>query len=194
MVSLGTLFPDGGYDVESLVYGARGSNGGAGGGRDRNTPLQPGKPGTGPKEFEPVAPGSYESAVIILLSDGRRTTGPDPLEIAKLAADRGVRVFTVGFGTVEGAQIGFEGWSIYVKLDEETLKAIAAITRGEYYHAATSEDLKKVYQTLNSKLVLERKKTEIGALFALLSVLLVGAAGLLSLLWASPVQLAGARG
>ena len=63
--------------------------------------------------------------MIILLTDGQRTTGPDPIEIAKLAADRGVRVYTVGFGTTSGEIIGFEGWSFRVRLDEETLKTVA---------------------------------------------------------------------
>ena len=85
------------------------------------------------KEFTPVAPGSYTSAAIIMLTDGQRTTGVDPLEAAKMAADRGVRVYTVGIGTVDGETIGFEGWSMRVRLDEETLKAIATKTSAEYY-------------------------------------------------------------
>jgi hypothetical protein len=87
------------------------------------------------------------------------------LEAAKWAADRGVKVYTVGFGTKEGASIGFEGWSVYVRLDEETLKAIADTTRGEYFHAGTATDLKKVYQSLNARLVMERKETEVTFLF-----------------------------
>ena len=65
-----------------------------------------------------------------------------------MAADRGVRVFTVGFGTQSGETIGFEGWSMRVRLDEETLKTIANKTRGEYFYAGTATDLKKVYQSL----------------------------------------------
>ena len=135
------------------------------------------------KELKPVVPGSYTSGVIILLSDGRRTTGPDPLEAAKMAADRGVRVFTVGFGTKEGAAIGFEGWSIYVRLDEETLMGIAEITRGEYFHAGTATDLKKVYEKLNARLVLEKKDTEITFLFTAAAAALLLGASLFSLLW-----------
>ena len=130
-----------------------------------------------------MPPGSYTSAVIILLSDGRRTTGPDPLDAAKMAADRGVKVYTVGFGTKEGASIGFEGWSVYVRLDEETLKAIAETTRGEYFHAGTATDLKKVYQSLNAKLVLERKETEVTFLFEAVAARLLLAASIFSLLW-----------
>src|SRR5499427_4899232 len=146
------------------------------------------KEDTKAKDAKPAAPGSYTSGVIILLSDGRRTTGPDPLDAAKWAADHGVRVFTVGFGTVEGGTIGFEGWSVYVRLDEETLKAIADVTRGEYFHAGTAQDLKKVYDSLNAKLVLERKETEITFIFAAVASMLLLVASLLSLLWFNRVN------
>ncbi len=174
VVALATLFPDEGIDVESVVFG----RGGAGRGTPIDTPQEPKR-----ERPPPVKPGSYPSGVIVLLSDGRRTTGPDPIEVAKMAADRGVRVFTVGFGTVEGATIGFEGWSAYVRLDEETLKAVAEITRGEYYHAGTAQDLKKVYQELNTRFVLERKDTEVTSLFTALAALLAAAAGVLSIAW-----------
>ena len=130
-----------------------------------------------------MPPGSYPSAVIILLTDGQRTTGPDPLEAAKLAADRGVRVFTVGIGTKEGEVIGFEGWSMRVRLDEDTLKQVANITQGEYFYAGTAVDLKKVYENLNSRLVLEKKETEVSALFAGAGALLALVAAALSVLW-----------
>src|SRR5213079_461558 len=135
------------------------------------------------KPSAPVAPGSYTSGAIILLSDGRRTTGPDPLDAARWAADHGVRVFTVGFGTAEGGTIGFEGWSAYVRLDEETLKAVADLTRGEYFYAGTAADLTKVYQSLNSRLILERKSLEITSLFAALAAFLTIVALTLSLVW-----------
>jgi Ca-activated chloride channel family protein len=121
--------------------------------------------------------------VIILLTAGQRTTGPDPLEAAKMAADRGVRVFTGGVGTKEGEVIGFEGWSMRVRLDEDTLKQVANITQGEYFYAGTAVDLKKVYENLNSRLVLEKKETEVSALFAGAGALLALVAAALSVLW-----------
>jgi Ca-activated chloride channel family protein len=130
-----------------------------------------------------VPPGSFGSAAIILLTDGQRTTGPDALEAAKMAADRGVRVFTVGIGTLKGEVIGFEGWSMRVKLDEDTLKSIANITRGDYFYAGTAEDLKKIYRSLNSRLVMEKKETEVTALFAAAAAGLALVAAGLSLLW-----------
>jgi Ca-activated chloride channel homolog len=176
-VALGTLFPDAGIDVASLsVPGGywRGSP-------ERGRKLDTTKPE--PPKVAPVPPGSYNNAVVILMSDGRRTTGPDPLDAARMAADRGLRVFTVGFGTAAGAMIGFEGWSAYVRLDEETLKAVADITRGEYFYAGTAADLTKVYQSLNSKLVLERQSMEITSLFAAAAAVLVLIALTLSLVW-----------
>jgi Ca-activated chloride channel family protein len=100
-----------------------------------------------------------------------------------MAADRGVRVYTVGFGTKEGGTIDFDGWSAYVMLDEETLKQVARITDAEYYHAGTAADLRKVYQTLNSKLALEQRDTEVSALLSALAALLALCAAALSLMW-----------
>jgi Ca-activated chloride channel family protein len=130
-----------------------------------------------------VPPGSYRSAAIVLLTDGQTTTGPDPIESAKMAAERGVRVFTVGIGTVDGEIIGIEGWSMRVRLDEEALKKIAAVTDAEYFYAGTATDLSKVYKTLNSKLVMETKETEITALFAAAAAVLALMAGMLSMMW-----------
>ncbi len=133
--------------------------------------------------FTPVAPGSYTSAAIIMLTDGQRTTGVDPLEAAKMAAERGVRVYTVGIGTVDGETIGFEGWSMRVRLDEETLKQIANKTSAEYFYAGTAQDLKKVYETLSSRLTVEKKETEISGLFSLIAAMMAVLAAGLSMLW-----------
>jgi Ca-activated chloride channel homolog len=130
-----------------------------------------------------VAPGSYKSAAIILLTDGQPTTGPDPIEAARMAAERGVRVFTVGVGTPNGEILVGEGWSMRVRLDEETLKNIANVTGGEYFYAGTAVDLKKIYRSLNAKFVMEKKETEITALFAAAAALLALVSALLSLLW-----------
>jgi len=118
-----------------------------------------------------------------LLTDGQRTTGIDSLDAAKVAADRGVRVYTVGVGTVEGETIGFEGWSMRVRLDEETLKGIARATQAEYFYAGTAADLKKVYETLSSRLAVEKKETEISGLLALAAAALALVSSALSLLW-----------
>jgi Ca-activated chloride channel homolog len=172
VISLATLFPDAGIDLESLQTGRE---------RQRGFSLDEKKQEK--KEFVPVAPGSYTSAAVIMLTDGQRTTGVDPIEAAKLAADRGVRVYTVGIGTVDGETIGFEGWSMRVRLDEETLKAIANKTSAEYFYAGTATDLRKVYETLSSRLTVEKKETEISALFAMAAAALALLSAGLSVLW-----------
>ena len=137
-----------------------------------------------------MPPGSYTSAAIILLTDGQTTTGPDPIESARMAAERGVRVFTVGIGTEKGEMIGAEGWSMRVRLDEASLKQIANVTQAEYFYAGTATDLKKVYESLNSKLVFEQKQSEITALFAAAAALFALLAALLvhAVVWPNHVS------
>lgn len=179
ILSLALLLPDAGIDLESAVFDDAFSRmGGRAAPIDRARREKVEK-----KDFTPVAPGSYTSGAIILLSDGRRTTGPDPVQAAKMAADRGVRVYTVGFGTREGGSINFDGWSTYVTLDEEALRAVAHLTGGEYFHAGTAADLRTVYQKLNSKFAMEKKETEVSALFSAAAALLAFCSLLLSLLW-----------
>jgi Ca-activated chloride channel family protein len=164
IVSMATLFPDGGYDVASFTY-------------ERQSQRMP------RGDLRLMPPGSYASAVIVLLTDGQRTSGPDSLEAAKLAADRGVRIYTVGVGTPEGTVIGIEGWSMRVRLDEDTLKSIADLTRGEYFATGSASDLNNVYRNLSSRFVMETKKTEVGALFTAAAGVLVLLAAGLSLAW-----------
>lgn len=144
---------------------------------------QPLAPAQDPTEPVPVAPGSYPSAVIVLLSDGQSNTGPDPFDAADQAANRGVRVFTVGVGTVRGDTVGADGRMFRVQLDEEALKKIAQNTAGSYYKAENGDDLVKIYQALSTRLIMARDKTEVTALFTAIAmaVLLIGA--VLSLLW-----------
>lgn len=172
VMSLAELFPDADIDLSKMQYGSR----------PQGASLDD-KAKTAKKTYEPVAPGSNNSAAIILLTDGQRTTGVDPMEAAKLAADYGVRVYTVGVGTVNGETIGFEGWSMRVRLDEESLKAIAAKTQAEYFYAGTAQDLKKVYTSLSSKLTMQKKDTEISGLLALLGAALAVLSAGLSMLW-----------
>jgi Ca-activated chloride channel family protein len=168
VLSLATLFPEDGIEI-SQITGQR---------------SMPRMLGDAPKkEFKAVEPGSYNNAAIIMLTDGQRTTGPDPLEAAKMAAERGVRVYTVGVGTTSGEIIGFEGWSMRVRLDEETLKSVSLVTQGQYFYAGTAQDLIKVYESLSSKLVVERKETEVSAIFAVLAALWATIAAALSVWW-----------
>lgn len=183
IVALSALFPDDGIDVEQYVFGSRTPRDGGRAVPGNGGRAQPPAAKPDAKPFTPVAPGSNPSAAIILLTDGRRTIGPDPIEAAKLAAERGVRVYTVGFGTPEGGQAQFEGFSMFMAFDGEALKAIAEVTKAEYFQAGSEADLRRIYETLNAKYVLERKETEVGALFTAAAALLAIVAGLLSVSW-----------
>ena len=131
----------------------------------------------------PVEPGSYASAVIVLLTDGQTTSGPDPIAAAEQAADYGVRIYTVGLGTIEGVVLGFGGRSMRVQLDEETLRTIAITTDGEYFRAGNEVELERIYSQLSTELIAETEETELTAIFTAFATLLVLASGLLSLLW-----------
>lgn len=172
VISLATLLPNAGIELQQLDFDRARALGRS---LDQAPPRQ--------NEFVPVAPGTYPSAAIIMLTDGQRTTGVDPLDAARMAAERGVRVYTVGIGTVEGETIGFEGWSMRVRLDEDTLKAIAQKTAAEYFYAGNAQDLNKVYASLGSRLTLEKKETEISALLALAGAALALLAAALSSWW-----------
>jgi Ca-activated chloride channel family protein len=168
---LAELFPDHGIDVGEMTFGAKK-------GRSIDSKEKP-----APKPFTPVQPGSYKSAAIILLSDGRRTTGIDTLQAAKMAADRGVRVYVVGLGTADGAATMPEGMAIYLQLDEPTLREVARMTGGEYLHAGTAEKLRMVYENLGSRMQVETRETELTGVLALAAALVMALAGVLSVVW-----------
>ena len=172
VVSLAELFPDHGINLGDMTFGPRQKA------RGRDD-----KDNGPPKQIAPAAPGSYNSAAILLLSDGRRTTGVDTLEAAKMAADRGVRIHVVGLGTVDGVAGGPGGLAIYMQLDEPTLREVARMTGGEYHHAGTAEELRSVYQDLGSRLQMQTRETEITSLLALVAAILVLAAAALSMRW-----------
>ena len=176
LVALKTIFPDAEFDL-------RGQNPNPRREPPRGAPVDPGKQPANKEPPKAVAPGSYGSAAIIVLTDGQTTTGPDPIEAARMAADRGVRVYTVGVGTQAGELIGAEGWSMRVRLDEQSLKSIANLTLGEYFHASDAPGLQKIYQNLNAKLFFEQKQTEITALLAAAAAVVALLSALLSLLW-----------
>jgi Ca-activated chloride channel homolog len=173
VLCLAELFPDHGIDLGAMTFGSRHKTR-SWDERERARPRSP---------ITPVAPGSYDAAAIILLSDGRRTTGVDTLEAAKMAADRGIRIYVVGLGTIDGHVGAGEGMAIYLQLDEPTLREVARMTGGEYYHAGTAEDLRGVYQKLGSRLQVRARKTELTGLLAMVAAILFVAGSSLSLLW-----------
>jgi Ca-activated chloride channel homolog len=134
-------------------------------------------------EPTPMAPGSYKSAAIVLLTDGENNMAPDPLQSAQEAADKGVRIYTVGMGSAGGATLHLDGFSVRSRLDEGTLQQISQLTGGEYYNAQTAQDLRNIYENLSPQLVLKPQSIEVTALFAGAGIFLMIVGGALSLLW-----------
>ena len=90
---------------------------------------------------------------------------------------------TVGLGSPDGVIMSFWGRSVRVRLDEDALKSIARKTDGRYFKANNETDLRAIYETLSTKFVSQREKTEITAFFTAASSLIMLAAVLLSMLW-----------
>jgi Ca-activated chloride channel homolog len=171
-LSVAELFPDHGINLGDMTFGNKP--------RGRSVDDRP-KPA--PKQITPVAAGSYASAAIILLTDGRRTTGIDTLEAAKLASERGVRIHVVGLGSTDGGSHGMDGMAIYLQLDEPTLREVARMTGGDYHQASTAEKLLGVYETLGSQMQIVKRETELAPLLALAAALLALTAAVMSMLW-----------
>jgi len=155
--------------------------------------------------IEPVPEGVYAPDIIVLLTDGASNAGPRPLDAAQQAADRGVRVYTIGFGTANGGSMNcsqrfqggdafgggqkfggdpqFGGGGFRRGIDEETLKQVADVTGGKYYSAESAGELEHVFQRLPTYLITRKETTEISVAFAAFGALLAGLAILLALMW-----------
>jgi Ca-activated chloride channel homolog len=134
---------------------------------------------------EPVTTpqGWYPSAVIVLLSDGENNQDPDPAMAADLAADLGVRVYTVGIGSTAGTEITVEGFTVHSQLNEPLMRALAEETGGSYYSAASEDELFQIYDDLEPKLSIKTEQMEITSIFAGLGMLAFLVGGSLSMLW-----------
>lgn len=153
----------------------------------------------GGSTLTPVTPGTYAPHIIVLLTDGASNAGPWPLDAAQQAADRGIRVYTIGFGTSEGAPFAFcdepftgnffgggsfgGGGGFRRGIDEETLMQIAELTDGEYYSATSASELDEVFQGLPTYLITKQETMEISVWFAAIGAVLAAAAFLLAMLW-----------
>jgi Ca-activated chloride channel homolog len=160
-------------------------------------------PGVAPP---PVPKGAYAPEIIVLLTDGASNAGPKPVEAAQQAADRGIRVYTIGFGTANGSELpncslrlrgggaldssqfgggfgggGFGGFRRGI--DEDTLKEVADITGGTYYSAESAGELQNVFKELPTNLITKHEITELSVAFTAIGALLAGLAIGLSLLW-----------
>jgi Ca-activated chloride channel family protein len=168
----------------------------------------PAAPSNVPQPTPTAVPhGQYESAIIILLSDGQSNTGPSPITGAEMAERRGVRVYTVGVGTTQGASLGVDpssgnnprgqgtdpfgggggffggGRGFRTFLDEETLKKVAELTDAKYFYAKDAEELRQVYQNLDTHTILRTQRQEITALFTAVGAVLMFVSGAVSLFW-----------
>jgi Ca-activated chloride channel family protein len=131
----------------------------------------------------PLPEGTYAPAVVVLLTDGENNEEPDPLLVAQEAADRGVRIHTIGLGDPAGVTLETEGFRVHTSLNEPLLRQISETTDGTYYGAETQRDLGAIYDNLETRLAVRPEALEITAIFvgAGIIVLLLGVAS--SLLW-----------
>jgi len=147
----------------------------------------------------PVVKGAYAPDIVVLLTDGASNAGTSPLDAAQQAADRGVRVYTIGFGTANGGALsatcaprfqgrepgagGGGGGNFPRGIDEATLKQIADLTGGTYHPASTASELDSVFQNLPTNLIFKHEVTEVSFGFVGLGGLLAGLAILLGKAW-----------
>ena len=170
LIALTELVPGTGIAVQKILDEASQSSPPTDSGRPLNTTRRP-------LAAASVAPGSNQTFSIVLLSDGQSNFGPDPIKMAQLAADAGVRIHTVGLGTPEGVTLKAQGVLMRVKLDEITLRKISDLTLGDYYQASNLRDLKKIYQSLTSTIRIQQHQvTEVTALSLGLGMLLISIA------------------
>lgn len=150
-------------------------------------------------ETAPLPEGQYAPAIIVLLTDGVSTTGTHPLLAAQLSVDRGVRVYTIGFGTdnnntppncgfqfptdQSGGQFFGGGGGPRREIDEETLKQVAEMTGGSYHLAVSADELQDVFQNLPTQVMTVTETTEVSVLFVLIGALLATLAIALSIIW-----------
>jgi Ca-activated chloride channel family protein len=154
---------------------------------------------------------TYQPDIIVLLTDGANTQGPRPLDAAQQAADRGVRVYTIGFGTTnpgsmvcnrqqlgtDGLDGGFGGGGFgggglgggggrfrrFLLLDESTLQAVADLTGGSYFRAESADQLLEIFLDLPTQIILQKENMEISVIFSILGAIIIFVAVALSLIW-----------
>ncbi|MCC6532401.1 MAG: VWA domain-containing protein [Burkholderiales bacterium] len=136
--------------------------------------------GSAAGQRSPLSPQSHTPAAIVLISDGQSASGPAPLAAARLAAELGVRIHTVGVGSIEGKIMRLDGWSLRAQLDADALKAIATSSRGEYFDAKQPLDWSRLVDSMSAAPAAETY-TELTPLFAAAAALAALAGALVSL-------------
>ncbi len=167
LVSLEALLPGADFDAQKIINEA--SEMGGKKASDTGKSLDDkAKPAT------EASTGLGKNMAIVWMSDGQSNMGPELLKMAELAAKHEVKVYTVGIGTTEGDVVHIQGRSMRVKLEDEALQKVSALTQGEYFKADSTEGLKNIYDKLGYKLRFEKRAmTEISAQVALLGMLLI---------------------
>jgi Ca-activated chloride channel homolog len=127
--------------------------------------------------------GFWRSATIVLLSDGEDTGGPDALVAAELAAAAGVRIETIGVGTVEGSTIEVDGYQLATARSEELLTEVAATTTGSYHRAANAEAVSAVTRALDMRTTIQDELVELTGWAVGIALLLLTIGGLLMINW-----------
>ena len=138
---------------------------------------------SGEIDVSQLAIDNYSSAVILLLTDGENMGAPEPLSIAQIAAEAGIRIYPVGIGSEAGAVIEVDGFNLVTRLDETILEEIANVTNGVYYRAEDEAALQDVYENVDLQLTIDPEMMEVTSLFAGLSLFLFLIGGVISMLW-----------
>jgi Ca-activated chloride channel family protein len=125
----------------------------------------------------------YSSAVIMLLTDGENTSAPEPLDVAQLAAEAGVRVYPVGIGSAAGTVLEVDGFNVVTQLDEAALQAIADVTNGSYYRASDATSLQDIYQKVDLQMTIKGEKMEVTSILATIGAFFFLLAAVLSMAW-----------
>ena len=166
-------------------------------------------PSVAPTGSRPAATHSRAHDVIVVLTDGSNNAGVDPQTAARQAAARGVRVFTIGYGTTNPAPLvcsnsqfggfgaggpggGFGGRNPLVA-DYAALRQIASTTGGKFYRAQNAGQLKAALGNLSGTFRVIREHLDIAAWFAGFGGLFIAAALALSLWWNRTRPPAGRR-
>jgi Ca-activated chloride channel homolog len=162
LIGLSELLPSAGIDVQALMNDSM----------QRRQPDDAPSWSLDPKLVKPA--GSNRSVAMLLISDGESNMGPDVMQMAELAAQLGVRIYTVGVGTTDGAVVKAEGVSQRVRLEPAVLQDIAQITMGTYYEGATKEELTEIFNAIEASIAFDKRQTfEVSAILLLLGLLLV---------------------
>ncbi len=136
-----------------------------------------------PEDAPPLEIEDYSSAVILLLTDGENLGSPEPLDVAQLAADAGVRIYPVGIGSNEGAVIDVEGFNVVTRLNEPILQDIASLTNGRYYPASDEESLQEIYENVDLQFTIKGESMEITSILTGIGAFFFLIGGAFSMLW-----------